>query len=169
MLTIEQVDARLREVAQTQASHTVDIEMYRREIRALTDRIAALENRAGMGGQLAPAPYVGPLGPGTTTPTAPAAPALRGWEAPPVSLVAMGFSPDKYALRPEKYAGEPPAERLVSKGDAAPTSYLYDPAQPFWVNSQRWDNAGRPSRDANGQPLDVRGYPMAGQPDFGPR
>lgn len=72
MATLEQLEARLREVAQTQSSQGVDIEMFRRDIRMLAERIGALENRSGTASQLAPAPIVppppAPVGPGTVRP-----------------------------------------------------------------------------------------------------
>lgn len=161
-MTIEQVEARLREVAQTQAAQGVDIEMFRREIRMMAERIGALENRAGTASQLAPAPAprAGP---------SPAPVALRGWEPIPVTAIAAGYSPELHALRPEKYAGEPWGMRLVSRGDAGgATTYVPDLAAPAWVNFQAWERAGRPTRDALGRELDVRGYPL-GATDFGPR
>lgn len=157
MATLEQLEARLREVAQTQSSQGVDIEMFRRDIRMLAERIGALENRAGTASQLAPAPL-------------PAPPVLRGWEPIPITAIGVGYSPELYALRPERYAGEPWAERLVTRGDAAGAStYVYDPMAPAWVNFQAWERAGRPSRDSIGRPLDVRGAPLGQQADFGPR
>lgn len=71
MATVEQVEERLREVAQTQARIMIDVEMYRMDIKALKERVAALENRAGTASQLAPAPVVppvAPVGPGTSRP-----------------------------------------------------------------------------------------------------
>lgn len=157
-MTIEQVEARLREVAQTQAAQGVDIEMFRRDIRMLAERIGALENRAGTASQLAPAPAPVPV-----------PQPLRGWEPIPVTAIAAGYSPELHALRPEKYAGEPWGMRLVSRGDAGgATTYVADPLAPAWVNFQAWERAGRPTRDALGRELDVRGYPL-GATDFGPR
>jgi len=120
---------------------------------SIEDRLAALEAavgqvraKLGIDAQPAPAPAI--------------APALRGWEEVPVSFVAVGFSRDLYALRPEKFAGEPPADRLVSRGDRSPTEYLYDEALPAWVNYERWQKAGAPNTDKLGRPVDVRGYPI---------
>lgn len=121
----------------------------------LEERVAAIESKLGMRSEPAPAPI--------------SPPALRGWEPIPVTAIAAGYSPELHALRPEKYAGEPWGMRLVSRGDTAASTYVYDPAAPAWVNFQAWERAGRPQRDAAGRPLDVRGAPLGQQPDFGPR
>ncbi len=126
-------------------------------LEELAARVAAIENKLGMGNQLAPAPAV------------PAPAVLRGWEPIPVTAIAAGYSPELHALRPEKYAGEPWGMRLVSRGDAGgATTYVADPLAPAWVNFQAWERAGRPTRDALGRQLDVRGAPL-GATDFGPR
>lgn len=123
----------------------------------LAARVAAIESKLGMRSELAPAP-------------APAPQPLRGWEPIPVTAIAAGYSPELHALRPEKYAGEPWGMRLVSRGDAGgATTYVADLLAPAWVNFQAWERAGRPTRDALGRELDVRGYPLGQQPDFGPR
>ena len=95
-------------------------------------------------------------------------PTLRGYEEVPVSFVTVGFSRNLYILRPEKFSGEPPADRLVPRGDLKPTTYRHDPAQPAWVNAQRWEDAGRPSKDADGRVLDVRGAPISDGQQFSP-
>lgn len=123
----------------------------------LEERVAAIENKLGMRSDLAPAP-------------APLPQVLRGWEPIPITAIGVGYSPELYALRPERYAGEPWGDRLVTRGDTAgASSYVYDPMAPAWVNFQAWERAGRPSRDSLGRPLDVRGAPLGQQPDFGPR
>jgi hypothetical protein len=87
-----------------------------------------------------------------------------------VSLVAVGFSRDLYALRPEKYPGEPVVERLTSKGDSEKsTEYAYNPTMPAWQNFRIWEEAGRPSKDRFGAILDVRGKPISDSQDFSPR
>lgn len=83
-----------------------------------------------------------------------------GWEDIPPQLVAIGFSRENWLLRPAKYANEPMADRLVSRGSLSPTSYVYDESLPAWKNYHKWQEAGAPTRDANGVVLDVAGHPI---------
>jgi len=124
-------------------------------LAALEAAVAQVRNKLGMDSQL-------------PTPTPPATPGLRGWEELPASFVVVGFSRDLYALRPERFAGEPAADRMVPRGNRAPTEYLYDEASPAWVNYQRWQQAGAPTTDKLGRPLDVRGYPLVGEQKWSP-
>jgi hypothetical protein len=86
--------------------------------------------------------------------------ALRGVEDVPAQLVTIGFSRDRYLLRAERYRDEPIADRLVSRGDLRPTMYRWDSDLAAWQNAEVWERAGKPSRDADGRMLDVRGRPL---------
>lgn len=121
----------------------------------LLARVAALEAAVFGKPEAAPVPVSG----------AESAPALYG--EVPVSLVAVGFSRDRYVLRPERYPGEPVAERLVARGDIVPTTYTYDPTLPPDVRVARWESMGSPSRDSLGRELDTRGAPV-GEQRFSP-
>jgi hypothetical protein len=110
MTTIDQVEARVREVAQTQASQGVDIEMFRRELRMLAERVGALENRAGTASQLAPAPRVSPP---YLPPLQP--PAVGPGPARPPSFDAHGYQ--VYVDDPLRafMAGESTVARAIAK------------------------------------------------------
>jgi hypothetical protein len=122
----------------------------------LEAELAQVRNKLGLDSQLPSAPSV-PV------------PALKGWEELPVSFVLVGFSRDQYALRPEKFPGEPPSDRMVPRGDLSPTDYLYNPILPAWQNFQRWEQAGRPNKDRRGVPVDVRGRPIDDAQQFSPQ
>ena len=73
MPTTDELQDRVREVAQTLARVMIDVEMFRKDIKTLKDRVAVLENRAGVASQLpvsAQTPVVLP-GPTPSTHTPP--------------------------------------------------------------------------------------------------